>query len=152
MGFLHNSVGREPACNAGGLGTVPGLGRSTEEGIGYALWKSPTWEQKHKALRASLVAQMAKNLPATEGDTGGRFDPWVGKITWRRVWQPTPVFLPGKSHGQRSLVGYSPWAHTDSDMTEHASTHTWAWGRRNGTDLLGSKDCTQFVPCWESQE
>ena len=36
------------------------------------------------------------------------FDPWVGKIPWRRVWQPTPVFLPGESHGQRSLVGYSP--------------------------------------------
>ena len=37
------------------------------------------------------------------------FDPWVRKIPWRRKWQPTPVFLPGKSHGQRSLVGYSPW-------------------------------------------
>ena len=38
-----------------------------------------------------------------------RFDPWVGKISWRRKWQPTPVFLPGESHGQTSLVGYSPW-------------------------------------------
>jgi len=37
-----------------------------------------------------------------------RFDPWVGKIPWRRKWQPTPVFLPGKSHGQRNLLGYSP--------------------------------------------
>ena len=37
------------------------------------------------------------------------FDPWVGKIPWRRKWQPTPVFLPGKFHGQRSLVGYSLW-------------------------------------------
>ena len=37
------------------------------------------------------------------------FNPWVGKITWRRKWQPTPGFLPGKSHGQRSLSGYSPW-------------------------------------------
>ena len=36
------------------------------------------------------------------------FDPWVGKIPWRRAWQPTPLFLPGESHGQRSLVGYSP--------------------------------------------
>ena len=41
-----------------------------------------------------------------------RFSPWVGKISWRRKWQPTPVFLPGKSHGQRSLVGYSPWGHS----------------------------------------
>ena len=37
------------------------------------------------------------------------FDPWVGKIPWKRKWQPAPVFLPGKSHGQKSLVGYSPW-------------------------------------------
>ena len=37
------------------------------------------------------------------------FDPWVRKVPWRRKWQPTPVFLPGKPHGQRSLVGYSPW-------------------------------------------
>ena len=37
------------------------------------------------------------------------FDPWVGKIPWRREWLPTPVFLPGEFHGQRSLVGYSPW-------------------------------------------
>jgi len=35
-------------------------------------------------------------------------DPWVGKILWRRAWQPTPVFLPGESHGQRSLAGYKP--------------------------------------------
>ena len=47
-----------------------------------------------------------KNLPANAGDTG---DPWVRKIPWGREWQPTPIFLPGKSHGQRSLVGYSPW-------------------------------------------
>ena len=40
------------------------------------------------------------------------YDPWVCNIPWRRKWQPTPVFLPGKSHEQRSLVGYSPWCHT----------------------------------------
>ena len=38
-----------------------------------------------------------------------RFNPWVGKIPWRSKWQPIPVFLPGKSHGQQSLAGYSPW-------------------------------------------
>ena len=46
------------------------------------------------------------------------FDPWVGKIPWRREWQPTPGLLPRKLHGQRSLVGYSPWGRKDSDMTE----------------------------------
>ena len=50
-----------------------------------------------------------------------RFDPWVGKMPWRRKGQPTPVFLPGKSHAQRSLVGYSPWGCKESDMTEHFS-------------------------------
>ena len=48
-----------------------------------------------------------------------RFNPWVGKIPWRIKWPPTPVFLPGKSHGQRSLVGYSPWGRKESDRTEH---------------------------------
>ena len=46
------------------------------------------------------------------------FDPWLRKISWRRTWQPTPVFLPGKSYGQGSLVGYSPWGPKESDMTE----------------------------------
>ena len=45
-----------------------------------------------------------------------RFDPWIGKILWRRKWQPTPVFLPEKSHAQRSLVRDSPWGHKESDM------------------------------------
>ena len=47
-----------------------------------------------------------------------RFDPWVGKIPWRRKWQSTPVLLPGKSHGKRSLVGYSPWGRKELDTTE----------------------------------
>ena len=46
------------------------------------------------------------------------FNPWAGKIPWRRKWLPTPVLLPGKSHGRRSLVGYSPWGRKESDMTE----------------------------------
>ena len=50
------------------------------------------------------------------------FSPWVRKIPWRRKWQPTPVFLPGESHEQRSLAGYSPWGGTESDTTE--SVHT----------------------------
>ena len=46
-----------------------------------------------------------------------RLDPWVGKIPWKTAWQPTLVFLPGESHGQRSLVGYSPWGHKELNMT-----------------------------------
>ena len=51
-----------------------------------------------------------------------QFDPWIGKIPWRRKWQPTPVFLPEKFHGQRNLVGYIPWICKELDTTEH--THT----------------------------
>ena len=72
-------------------------------------------EQKHKLLKnaplscqeASLVAQTIRNLPAIQ-------ETWVGKIPWRREWQPTPVFLPGKCHGQR----YSPGGHKELDMPE----------------------------------
>ena len=61
-----------------------------------------------------------------------RFDPWVRKIPWSRKWQHTLVFLPGKFHGQRSLVGYSPGGCKESDMTEQ-STAFWCW---------------QFLPLW----
>ena len=55
-----------------------------------------------------------------------KFNPWVGKMPWRRKWQPTPVFLPGKSHGQRSLVGDSPWGQKESDTTEWLNNNQ-AW-------------------------
>ena len=68
---------------------------------------------------------MIKNPIANAGDLGsilgsGRFgfDSWVRKIPWRRKWQPTLVFLPKKSHGQRGLAGYSLWDHKELDMTE----------------------------------
>ena len=67
----------------------------------------------------SQVALVVKNSPANVGDIKRcGFDPWVGKNPWRRAWQPTPVFLPRESHGQRSLVGYGPWGHKESDTTE----------------------------------
>ena len=52
-----------------------------------------------------------------------RFNPWVGKIPWRRKGQPTPVLFPGKPHGQRSLVGYSPWGCKELDTTEQLYFH-----------------------------
>ena len=63
------------------------------------------------SIMGFLVAQMVKNPLAMQ-------ETWVEKIPWRRKWQPTPVFLPGKFHGQRCLVGYSPWGHQESDTTE----------------------------------
>ena len=53
-----------------------------------------------------------------------RFDPWVGKTPWRRKWQPTPVVLPGKFHGQRSLEGYSSWGLKELNMMECLCIHT----------------------------
>ena len=68
--------------------------------------------------KASQVALVVKNPPANARDTSQEFDPRVGKVPWRKVWQPSPVFLPGESNGQRSLMGYSPWGHKESDTTE----------------------------------
>ena len=68
---------------------------------------------------------VVKNLPASVGDTGDSDSIWVGKMPWRRKWQPTPVFLPGESHGERRLEGYNPCGHKESDMTEQMSMHTY---------------------------
>ena len=61
------------------------------------------------------MVQWVKNMPANAGNTG---DPWVGKVPWRREWQPTPVFLPGESYGERNLAGYSPWGDKEWYVTE----------------------------------
>ena len=62
-----------------------------------------------------MVAQTVKNQPVMQETL---FNPWVGKIPYKRKWQPTPAFLPGESHGQRSLAGYSPLGPKELDMTE----------------------------------
>ena len=84
LGFPGSSAGKEPACNAGNPGSIPGSGRSPREGIGYPLQYS--W--------ASLVAQTVKNPPAMQ-ETWVRSLGWEER--WRRAWQPTPVFLPAES-------------------------------------------------------
>ena len=71
---------------------------------------------KPLCLKASQVTLVVKKPPVNAGNSGSIR---VRKIPWRRKWQPTPVFVPGKSYGQRSLVGYSPWGRKESDMTEH---------------------------------
>ena len=65
--------------------------------------------------RASQVAQVVKSLPANAGGIRNRCNPWVGKISCRRKWKPTPVFLPGESHRQRNLAGCSPWSCKESE-------------------------------------
>ena len=85
---------------------VLGIWRWTKHGLYLPGW-------------APQVAQMIRN-PLSMHESGvqslGQEDPW------RRKWQPIPVVLPGESHGQRSLVGYSPWGRKESDITEQLST------------------------------
>ena len=96
-----------------------------------------------------------------------KFDPWVGKISWRRAWQPTPVFLPGESHGQRSLVGYTiHGSRKELDTTEWWRTHStllfsstqvpisesllpqWLWAARETpqTNHLPERRCKNLFP------
>ena len=86
----------------------------------------PTWctkmhyEIKKPKKLKDFPGGVVKNLPANSGDARNKgFDPWFRKIPWRRKWQPTPVFFPGKLHRQRSLVGHTSWGLKESDMTEH---------------------------------
>ena len=78
-----------------------------------------------KALREKVKINRGgsevKASACKAGDPGSI--PGSRKIPWRRQWHPTPVFLPGESHGRRSLVGYSPWGRKESDMTERLPFH-----------------------------
>ena len=77
---------------------------------------------------------VVKNPPAVQELQETRVQSWVGKIPWMRAWQLTLVFLPGESHGQRSLVGYDPWGCKESDTTE-ATEHAHTRVRKVGTVL-----------------
>ena len=83
------------------------------------------------------------------------FDLWVGKIPWRRKWQPAPIFLLGKSHGQRSLVGFTPWDCKELDKTEWLRKHTYLLVqylkllRTLGVlGLVGFTDGWGWIPAW----
>ena len=82
-----------------------------------------SFDLNHVDLWSSEVVLVVKNWAASAGDLREvSSNPWVGKIPWRRKWEPTPVFLPREFHGQRSLslpyTGYSPWGLKESDTTE----------------------------------
>ena len=101
--FPDSSVGKESACNALDLGSIPELGRSSGEEIGYPLQYS--W--------VSFVAQLVKNPPAV-------WETWVRSLGWEdpleKIRLPTPVFWPGEFHGL-----YSPWGPKESDTTKRLS-------------------------------
>ena len=79
----------------------------------YGVTQSQTWL---RWLSSSSSGSDGKESICLQWGRPG-FDPWVREIPWRRKWWPTSVFLPGESHAQRSLVGYSPWGHKGSDTT-----------------------------------
>ena len=97
-GFTGSSVGKESICNAGDPGLIPGLGRSTGEGVGYLLQHS--W--------VSLVVQLVNNPLAVWKTWVQSLGWWVGKIPWRREWLSTPVFWPGEFQ-ESQRVGHN-WA------------------------------------------
>ena len=128
LGFPHSSVGKESACNAGDPGLIPGSGRSPGEGNGnplqYSCLENPmdrgAWQAtvhgftrvRHDLVTKPLPPHPYRfHLPMQVRPKRHGLDSWVGKIPWRRKWQPTSEFFPGESHGQRSLVGCSPWGH-----------------------------------------
>ena len=110
---------------------------------GSLLPQSPSWRACDLA-KESFFKENCVLFSGFPGDASGkepayqcqcrrckrhRFDPWVGKIPWRRKWQPTPVFLPRESHGQRSLEGNGPQGRKESDMTDMTSCMHTLWNQ-----------------------
>ena len=120
LGFPGSSIGKESTCNVGDPGWILGLGRSAETGIGYTLQDS--W--------APLVAQLVNNLCRRLG-----FDPWVGKIPWRRERLPTPVLWPGEFYGL-----YHPWG---CRVWHHWATFTFTSDLSTWTGTMSSLSSTQ---------
>ena len=113
LGFPCGSAGKESACNVGDLGWIPGLGRSPGERKGSLL--------QYSGLENScLVWGCKQSNRLSNFHFHFLFLSQLLPFPWRRKWLPTPVFLLGKSHEQRSLADYGPWGHKESDTTEHA--------------------------------
>ena len=122
--WVYTAVNRS-ACphgahTPGGETDKEGSSKSSEEQL-----SSSGWTRNTEAQKPSRGGQERHVLPIWLRSkefacqcSRHRLDPWIGKIPWRRKWQPTAVFLPGKSHGQKGLVGYSSWSRKESDMTE----------------------------------
>ena len=105
IGFSGGLDGKESACNAGDTGSIPGSGRSPGEENGNPLQYSCLENPMGRGVWQATVLGVAKSWTQLSDHTHTHTHTHTH---WRRAWQPTPVFLPGKSHGQESLVGYSP--------------------------------------------
>ena len=117
---VNRSACPHGAHTPGGETDKEGRSKSSEEQL-----SSSGWTRNTEAQKPGRGGQERRVLPIWLRSkefacqcSRHRLDPWIGKIPWRRKWQPTAVFLPGKSHGQKGLVGYSSWSRKESDMTE----------------------------------
>ena len=119
-------------------GGLPSMGSHR---VGYG-WSDLAAAAAACSMCASQVAPVVKNLPAKRRKRW-RFNPGVGRIPWRRTWQPTPVFLLEECHGQRSLVGYRPWGrrvrHDWSDLAPWSMCHLSSLTHSSNPCLLQSK-------------
>ena len=142
-GFPSGSDGKDSVPSVGDLGSIPGSGRSPGEGklelctpaflpgkahgqrslAGYSPWGRRVKNDYHTQYLAGFPGGASGKEPDCQCRRL-QFDSWVGKIVWRKEWQPAPVFWPGESHGQRSLTGYSPWDHKLQARLRWLSLHT----------------------------
>ena len=115
-------------CKAWRQGPWKEMAKCTQPRMNLTLNEFSWKKWKPPLKQASQMVLVVKNLPANAGDVRetGSIPAWVEKILWRKVWQPTPVFLPGESHGHRSLANYSPQGHrvTTKQLTL-AFHHLW---------------------------
>ena len=110
---------------------------SREQGPWMEGWEPSVWEAESSTWRSSGITGKLSKGSFIGGLKAERGLWLVKRYFWGREWQPTPVLLPGKSHGQRSLVGYSPWGCEESDTTERLHFHfsLSCIGERNGNPL-----------------
>ena len=119
-----------------------------------SLFKSHSFLQILVPMIASIMdfpgGSVGKSLCLQCGRPG--FEPWVGKIPWRRKWQSTPGLLPRKSHWQRSLVGYSPWGRKESDTTERLHfIRNIIMMKISTFTLLDNLKCVYFTTAWNNK-
>ena len=127
--WCHQHLGLSgPVGASGGLGEGP----QTSQGL---KGRGPDWEL---GLPRWLIGK--ESTRQRRSCRRPRFDPWVRKIPWRRKWQSTPVFWPGESHGQRSLVGYSPRGGKEWDTTERLSMHACQWSSCPGPSSASGRN------------
>ena len=118
--------------------------KTGEEAGSCSSWHHPSQDDNTETYLVStcrsMIPSRVNTVSALSSISGGargkepacqcrrqELDPWVRKIPWRREWQPTPVLLPGEAHGQRRLVGYSPWDRKESDATQQLCIYAFSW-------------------------